>query len=199
MATITRRIGPADHGQRLTLDEFIEADFEEGWLYELARGVIEVTEVPGINHGRIVDRLCRLFILYDVQHPGLINYRASGSECRLRLPGMHSDRHPDQAVYLIPPPPGRKPWTRWVPQIVVEVVSKGGKRRDLVTKREEYLRIGVLEYWILDPFARKLLVLQRAGDVWEEVVVLPGAVYQTHLLPGLEVRPEELLGPAEEA
>jgi hypothetical protein len=38
MATITRRIGPADHGRRMTLDEFIAADFEEGWLYELARG-----------------------------------------------------------------------------------------------------------------------------------------------------------------
>ena len=54
MATITRRIGPSDHGQRLTLDEFIEADFEEGWLYELARGVIDVTQVPGPHHGRIV-------------------------------------------------------------------------------------------------------------------------------------------------
>ena len=29
------RIGPADHGRRLKLDEFIEAEFEEGWVYEL--------------------------------------------------------------------------------------------------------------------------------------------------------------------
>jgi Uma2 family endonuclease len=86
-----------------------------------------------------------------------------------------------------------------VPQVVVEVVSKGGKQRDFIAKREEYLRAGVLEYWILDPSERKLHVLQRAGDVWEEVIVLPGAVYHTHLLPGLDLRPEELLGPAEEA
>ena len=111
MATATRtapkrRIGPADHGRRMTLDEFIEADFQEGWLYELARGVVEVTEVPGPWHGRIVDRVAEMFILYDEQHPGGIKYRAGGGECRMRLPGMVSDRHPDQAIYLDPEPPG---------------------------------------------------------------------------------------------
>lgn len=199
MATITRRVGPADHGQRMTLDEFIEADFEGGWLYELARGVIDVTEVPGPHHGRIVRRIAHLFMHYEDQHPGVINYGAGGGECRLRLPGMQSDRHPDQAIYLNAQPPGRRVWTRWVPSLVVEVVSVGGEERDLVEKREEYLRVGVTEYWILDPSERALHVLSRAGDVWEEVVVPAGAVHRTYLLPGLEVRPEELLGPAEVA
>ena len=108
---------------------------------------------------------------------------------------MQSDRHPDQAVYLHPCPEGRDPWTRWIPEIVVEVVSKRGEHRDYVEKREEYLRAGVAEYWILDPALRRLLVLRRAGDVWEEVVVPADATYRTHLLPGLEVRPGELLGP----
>lgn len=198
MATITRRIGPADHGRRITLDEFIEADFEEGWLYELARGVIDVTEVPGPHHGRIVRRLAYMFMKYEDQHPGVITYGAGGGECRMRLPGMQSDRHPDQAIYLNPEPPGPHIWTRWVPHIVTEVVSQGGEQRDYIEKSEEYLRVGVTEYWILDPTERKLHVLQRAGDVWDEVVVPTGAVYRTHLLPGLEVRPEELLGPAEE-
>jgi Uma2 family endonuclease len=197
MATTTRRIGPADHGQRMTLDEFVDADFEEGWLYELARGVIDVTEVPGIHHGRIVGRLTRLFILHAEAHPGVINYRAGGGECRLRLPGMQSDRHPDQAIYLLPPPPDESPWTGWVPEIVVEVVSPGGEDRDYVEKREEYLRAGVSEYWILDPGSRQLRVLHRAGDVWREAVVAPGATYRTRLLPGLEVRPDELLGAPE--
>src|SRR4051794_8525264 len=104
VATITRRIGPKEIGQCMPLDEFIEADFEEGWLYELARGVIDVTEVPGPHHGRIVRRLARMFDNYDENHQGVIDYCAGGSECRLRLPGMQSDRHPDQAVYLNPEP-----------------------------------------------------------------------------------------------
>jgi hypothetical protein len=80
MAITTRRIGPADHGQRMTLAEFGEADFEDGWLYELARGVIDVTEVPHPDHGRIVDRLARLFVHFDEAHPGIIDYRAGGGE-----------------------------------------------------------------------------------------------------------------------
>jgi Uma2 family endonuclease len=194
MVTLTRRIGPADHGRPMTLAAFIRANFEEGWLYELARGVIDVTEVPGVPHALIVERIGDQFAYYKRDHPGTIFMRAGGAECPLRLPGMQSERHPDQAIYLSPPPPGLKPWTRWVPQIVVEVVSRRGEDRDYVDKREEYLRAGVTKYWILDPARRQMLVLQRAGDVWEEVVVEADAAYRTHLLPGLEVRPGELLG-----
>ena len=183
----------------MTLDEFIEADFEEGWLYELARGVIDVTEVPGPHHGRIVNRVARLFIHYDIAHPGVIDYQAGGGECRIRLPGMQSDRHPDQAIYLNPEPTGPRPWTRWVPHIVVEIVSEGGEDRDYVEKREEYLRIGVSEYWILDPIKRQLLVLQRCRRCLGRGCCLARYRLPPRFLPGLEVRPEELLGPALDA
>ena len=193
---IALRIGPADHGRRLKLDEFIEAEFAEGWVYELARGVVEVTEVPGPWHGRIVDRLARMFIHYDEQHPGRINYRAGGAECRMRLPGMVSDRHPDQAIYLDPEPSGHKVWTKWVPHIVVEVVSPGGEQRDFVAKPEEYPRVGVREYWILDTEHQRMHAFVREGDTWEETIVPESGIYHTVFLPGLQVRPAELLGPA---
>jgi len=195
MSILTRQINPADHGQAMSLADFIDADFEPGWLYELARGVIVVTEVPGVNHGRIVMRLGDMFAVYNHFQPGVINYRAGGGECRIRLPGMVCDRHPDQAIYLLPNPRERKPWTVWVPTLVVEVVSIDGEERDYIEKREEYLRVGVLEYWILDPSLRQLKVHQRAGDTWIEQVVAAESVYATHLLPGLEVRPADLLGP----
>ena len=197
MATATLRIGPADHGRRMTLDEFIEAETEDGWLYELARGVVVATEVPGIHHGRIVMRAADMFALFNHHQPGIINYRGGGMESRLRLPGMQSDRHPDQAVYLRPPPKGRKIWTRWIPDIVLEIVSEGSNERDYVEKREEYLRIGVREYWILDPFQRSCLILQRLGDTWQERLVPLDGIYRTELLPGLELRPGELLGSRE--
>jgi Uma2 family endonuclease len=195
MTRTARRIGPADHGRRMSLDEFISADFEEG-LFELARGVVEVREVPGLSHGRIVDRVARMFILYDIEHRGLIEYQASAAACCIRLPEMQASRSPDQAVYLLPPPPGDDPWTRWIPEIVVEILNEESEHRDTVEKREEYLRAGVREYWIIDPKSRTMLVLRRAGDAWDGVLVPPGATYRTHLLPGLEVRPDDLLGPA---
>ena len=187
-------IGPARHGTPLTLDEFINAHFEPGWRYELARGTLEVTEIPCLDHGRTVSRLVRLFVLYAESNPGVINYQASGSDCRLRLPGMQSDRHPDQALYLDPPPGGNRPWTAWIPHLVAEVLSEGGEHRDLVEKREEYLRVGVREYWILDPKARAFIVLRRAGDVWSDASPAADAQYRTPLLPGLVVCVDDLFG-----
>src|SRR4051812_10333726 len=109
-----RSVGPGHHGLAMDYREFTEADFEEGWLYELAKGIVDVTEVAGPEHGDVVDRIVVLFVLYRVAHRGVIQFRAGGAECRLRLPGMKSDRHPDQAIYLRPRPPGPRVWERWI-------------------------------------------------------------------------------------
>ena len=105
-----------------------------------------MTEVPGPWHGRIVDRLARMFIHYDEQHPGRVNYRAGGGECRMRLPGMVSDRHPDHGH--LPRPGairrqgldemdaahrrrGRQPWRRATRfRRSARGVSAGGRARD---------------------------------------------------------------------
>jgi hypothetical protein len=56
LATIAARsrLGPADHGRIMTLEKLLKADVEEGYRYGLARGVLEVSEVPKAPH-RIVD------------------------------------------------------------------------------------------------------------------------------------------------
>ena len=54
MATATLRLGPADRGRRLTLNEYLGAEVEEGYRYELARGVLEVSEVPKDPHEVVV-------------------------------------------------------------------------------------------------------------------------------------------------
>ncbi len=197
MATTTTvsLLGPGDAGRTMSLDEFIAAEGTGGYLYELARGVVVVTNVPGINHAWIVQRIGDVFSFYHRLNPGRIMLRASGAECRLRVRGMRSDRHPDQALYLSPPPTGENFWERWVPEIVVEVVSRGGENRDYVEKREEYLRFGILEYWIFDPRRRTMLALKRVGDVWDERELGDEETYRTELLPGLEVAVGEILGP----
>ncbi len=160
-------IGPDDHGRAMALD---------------------------LPHGMIVWRVARLFGRYADAHPGVIRYQAGGGECRIRMPWMASDRHPDQAVYLTPKPQGPGLWARWVPGIVVEVLSRRGEHRDLVLKREEYRQMGVSEYWVLDRYARRMHVDRRAGEGWEELILGEGEVHRTDLLPGLEARVGELLG-----
>lgn len=193
MASTKTRIGRADHGRAMSFDEFVRADFREGWLYELARGVIVVTNVPHPNHSMIVARISGLFHNYAQAHPGVIQLQAGGGECRIRLPGMACDRHPDQAVYLTSMPLGKRPWTRWCPSIVVEVVSRGSRRRDYVEKNEEYLRVGVSEYWIVDPSKGCLVVHLRAGDTWQVATFEGNSAYESYILPGLWVRMADLI------
>src|SRR5437764_15144463 len=83
MATLRIQIGPADHGRRMTLDEFREAEGQPGYLYELARGVLEVIEIPKTPHRRIVSNLYSLVAHYKREHAGVIDYFGGGMEVRV--------------------------------------------------------------------------------------------------------------------
>jgi Uma2 family endonuclease len=47
------------------------------------------------------------------------------------------------------------------PDLVVEILSPGTRRRDKGRKRAVYDREGVREYWIVDPEVRSITVLRR--------------------------------------
>ena len=66
MSTVKPRIGLADNGRRMTLDEFREAQETGGYRYELGEGVLEVTEVPNTPHRRVVGNLYRGIGRYDL-------------------------------------------------------------------------------------------------------------------------------------
>lgn len=198
MATTSTRLGPADHGRPLTLDEFLDADEEPGYRYELARGVLEVTEVPNDPHGDIEWSLVRSLAAYQQAHPGVIRRVGSSGAVRLWLPGMVSGRNPDVAVVLRGAP--RDERGRRIPALAMEIVSEGveAHERDYVTKRAEYLAFGLLEYWIVDPFARRITVLIRRGDVWHERAFDGEQAAEGLVLPGFAVPLAELWAAAAE-
>jgi Uma2 family endonuclease len=194
MATVSLslHIGPADHGRMMTLDEFEEADFDAGYRYELARGVLEVSEMPGELHAVIVWLLLRLIAEFDRTHPGVIHRAGGGSEYRFRLPVMQSGRHPDVAVTLRNTPRDGRGFRR--ASMAFEVVSKGAesRERDYVTKRAEYLAYGLLEYWIVDPWERMVTVLERDGDVWREQAYRDDQLAEGLVLSGFTIRVSEI-------
>jgi Uma2 family endonuclease len=195
MASVASRIGPADHGRAIALDEFLEAEEEPGYRYELSRGVLEVTQVPNDAHGQIVCNLYTAIVLYEQTHPGLIQRYGGAGEFQLLLPGMISGRNPDVAVVLKGTP--KDPRGRRPPSLAIEVVSAGSETRDYHTKREEYLAYGLREYWIVDPQARKVTVLLRDGSVWVERVFQGEQVIESLVLPGFGARVDELWVDAE--
>jgi Uma2 family endonuclease len=182
MASVRTRIGPADHGRKMSLEEFREADEEPGYVYELARGVIEVTEVPNDPHGQVVSNIQGLAHDYKKSHPGVIRRIGGGGEFRLWVPEMVSGRNPDMAIVFRDAPKDYRGRRR--PALVAEVVSQGGEDRDYRAKREEYWAFGAQEYWIVDRFLRQVLVLFRRGEQWEERTFHDEDVIVSDLLPG---------------
>jgi Uma2 family endonuclease len=193
------RIGPLDHGRPMSLAAFEHAEVQEGYLYELSRGVIIVSDVPNKPHLAMVTAIKRQVNAYDLAHEGTIHTIATGSECKILLASMESERHPDLAIYKTPFPEEDNFWPVWVPEIVIEVVSPESEHRDYEEKREEYLLFGVREYWIVDADRQEMLVLQPSGDHWRERPIRPPRLYKTRLLPGLEFSCAPVFQAAEES
>jgi len=184
MATVATpiKIGLADRGRAMTLEEFMEAEETDGYRYELGRGVLEVSEVPDDPHGVVVCNLYRAVNRYDGAHPGMIHRYGGGNEFRFWLPRMISGRNPDLGVVLRG---AAKDWRgRRVPALAAEVVSQSSIERDYIIKREEYLAYGLLEYWIVDPLQHQVTVLTRRGDAWDEAVFRDEQVIASLVLPG---------------
>ena len=53
---------------------------------------------------------------------------------------------------------------RGVPELVVEIASKGTRKRDETIKRRLYERMEVSEYWVVDPAIDVVRVYRREGD-----------------------------------
>src|SRR4029077_12269910 len=160
----------------------MEAEEDDGYRYELARGVLEVTEVPNDPHGDVVSNLYDAISRYRRDHPGVVRRYGGGSEFRFWLPRMISGRNPDLGVVLRGAP---KDWRgRRLPALAAEVASHGSGKRDYEVKREEYLAYGLLEYWIGAPLKRIVTVLTRRGDAWNEAVFRDEQIIGSLVLPG---------------
>lgn len=180
------KIGPRDHGRRMSLKLFESVQTEEGYLYELARGYIVVSEVANYYHAMQIVAIMSPLWVYHAGNPGLIHAILGNMDCKLFVPGWQSERHPDIAVYLKPPtgPKNRTMWRRWIPELVIEVVSESSRDRDYTEKRDEYWTLGVKEYWIVDAKLEQVLVLRRGRSNWTETTLGPDDMCETKLLPG---------------
>lgn len=180
------RLGPRHAGHRMSLREFREIEFEEGYQFELGQGVVIGAEVPSVFHMLIVLAIRDALVGYRLAHPSRIFAVTGGAESGVEMPEMESRRHPDVSVYLTPPPTAdAQPWETWTPEIAVEVVSESSRKRDFEDKADEYLRAGVRLYWIIDPANRSATVLTRRADGWLRQTIDTSGELSTGMLPGL--------------
>jgi Uma2 family endonuclease len=145
---------PAQPKQRLSFDRFIKQLPDEEGRYELVNGEI-VKILPIRLHEDVADFLIKQFDR-EVDRARL-NYRVSGRFMLRTLTsnGKEQGRHPDVTVVdktLWKSQPFAYSALTEPPQLVVEVVSTNWED-DYIDKLDEYQRLGIPEYWIVDYLA----------------------------------------------
>src|SRR5437667_9472182 len=68
------KIGAADHGRPMTLDEFRTGDYEEGYQYELIDGKLYVSPQPNPPQGLVEKWIYHKLDDYSRQQPGVVNF-----------------------------------------------------------------------------------------------------------------------------
>ena len=156
---------------RLTLQEWANLDDDEPG--EFVDGLLVEEELPSILHESVVGWLM-------VELGGWARPRRGwvfGSELKLGISARRG-RKPDVSMYL----PGAKLRGRdslstIPPDVVIEVASPHPRdvRRDRVEKVREYASFGVRFYWLINPDARTLEILELGASGHYTIVVTAAA------------------------
>jgi Uma2 family endonuclease len=178
---------PASAGVKLTYDDFVHFP-DDGKRHELIDGEHYVTPSPNTKHQAVSGNLHGLIWTWLQAHPvGRLfaaPYDVVFSHFDVVEPDLLYLSHARAAQVLTPL------HARGVPELVIEIASKGTRKRDETIKRRLYQRAGVSEYWVADPHIDVIRVYRRAVNRFGRPLELSreaGDVVTTPLLPGLEL------------
>lgn len=159
--TLPESGGPAWPAQgRWTYEDYLRLP-QDGRRYEVIRGFLYVTPAPSFDHQYAVLQAGTLLNLFVRRHRLGVVLTAPFD---IRLPdGIANPVQPDIVVILQDRRP-RSGDLRFdgVPDLVVEVLSRGNWRFDRTIKLKAYHDAGVPEVWLVDPLTRQVEVFGLA-------------------------------------
>lgn len=162
---------------------------ENGRRYEVIEGELCVSPPPKTRHQRILTRF--LVSLFAVQEAGMgvalpapVDIHLDDQNCVqpdvVFVRSEHADIIGEDDI-------------RGVPDLVVEVLSRSTRARDLGAKLRLYARFGVRVYWVVDPDAETVTVFDRQAEGYIQSAVLRAAdTLCSEPLPGFELGVEGL-------
>ena len=193
------RLGPADHGRPLSLDEYESADYDPGFKYEIIDGRLYVSPAPNFAESVLETWLTRHLMIYSHAHPDVINYVAPKSRVFVHKRKKATVPEPDLAVYQgldLSRAFRDIHWRDLGPVMVAEVLVEGDARKDLERNPDLYFDVpSVREYWVLDgrenPNRPTLIQHRRYGTRWVVREFPYGTVFATKILPefALQINP----------
>ena len=159
---------------------------DDGNRYELVDGELLVTPSPTVRHQNVAGEL---FLALRLALPTGMRVLMAPMDVRF---GPKRQVQPD--VLVIQNEGLDAVRVESVPLLVVEVLSRGTRSRDQVTKRRVYEQAGVRSYWIVDPKRPSLTVLELRDGAYVEVARVEGDQPWTAALPyPVTIVPDDLL------
>jgi Uma2 family endonuclease len=138
----------------------------EGTLVELIDNQLYISPSPVFNHHNVCKAIMRKLLEY-VEDAGLGQIFIAPFD--VYLDEVENTVQPDLTVVLrenfhIIRETG---YIHGVPDLIVEVLSKGNKDHDLIRKKDLYKRFGVKEYWIVDPDSKLALGFMLQNNAYK--------------------------------
>ncbi|PJZ77091.1 Uma2 family endonuclease [Leptospira neocaledonica] len=90
---------------------------------------------------------------------------------------------PDISLLLPDNSADTRKWIEGTPDLIAEVLSFSTKAAYLGRKADRYLKLGVKEYWIIDPDSLKVEIWENKVDKW--ILYSDG---KSRLFPGFQFR-----------
>ena len=158
-----------------SFEEFENMDRKDGWRYELLDGAVMMAPPPSGYHQEIISNISeKLFTVLDLKTCRPFSETACRTEDSYLIP--------DLSIRCV----GHS-----IPVVVFEVLSPSTRLSDLLYKPLEYKKMGVKEYWIVDPVAKTIAVYDFANDTAE--VHLEGQTIQSAAFPELILSVSDVL------
>lgn len=174
---------PGPRQGRWTYDDYVQLAGDEGFRFEVIDGVLYMAPAPTPEHERLVISLgARLYAA--IEETGLGRVYSSPD-----IVAGPTTLRPDAAVVLRARL-GVVAAQRLVgpPDLAVEIASPSTAAYDrdpVEGKRGAYARMGVSEYWIVDPGARTIEVLTLVGEAYSSLGSFGGEqALHSRVLPG---------------
>ena len=162
------------HAARVDIVIGRELDFEDlyttpddGNRYEILDGALVMTPAPSTDHQSVLLRLCFLLDAPAREHG--MTVLPAPTAWRIG-PGQV----PEPDIIVAPRAVITRRAVEGPPTLVIEILSPGGRPRDLHEKRRIYAEGGAAWYWIVDPEIPSLTVLRLVRSVYEEEAHVSG-------------------------
>jgi Uma2 family endonuclease len=165
---------------------------DDGWRYEVLRGVLHMAPAPSWGHQQAVWNFGFLLKLF-VRNRNL--GEVSGAPSDILLPGGLATPVQPDFFFIARERRGiiHDSHVEGAPDLVLEVLSPSNWLTDRREKFEIYAEAGVREYWIADPKARTIEVFILRGGAYELLGSFgPGERTRSEVLPGFEPAIDEI-------